>query len=81
MQYTLASTELVANKLTEDQGWYKLYDGPRIYAGHTRFATTSKATMDGTHPHQWTPPQQLVVSNCNLCASCALATSQPSASV
>lgn len=27
-------------------------------AGHTRFATTSKATLDGTHPHQWTPPTQ-----------------------
>jgi hypothetical protein len=25
--------------------------------GHTRFATTSKATLDGTHPHQWTPPE------------------------
>lgn len=24
--------------------------------GHTRFATTSKATLEGTHPHQWTPP-------------------------
>ena len=27
----------------------------RVYAGHTRFATTSKATFDGTHPHQWSP--------------------------
>ena len=25
--------------------------------GHTRFATSSKATMDGTHPHQWCPPE------------------------
>ena len=24
--------------------------------GHTRFATSSKATLDGTHPHRWTPP-------------------------
>ncbi|KAJ1494160.1 hypothetical protein T484DRAFT_1766237, partial [Baffinella frigidus] len=31
-------------------------EGPLFFAGHTRFATTSKATMDGTHPHQWTPP-------------------------
>ena len=23
--------------------------------GHTRFATTSLSTLDGTHPHQWTP--------------------------
>jgi len=30
---------------------------PRIFAGHTRFATTSKATLDGTHPHQWSPPK------------------------
>lgn len=26
-------------------------------SGHTRFATSSKASMDGTHPHQWTPPR------------------------
>lgn len=25
------------------------------FYGHTRFATTSKVTFDGTHPHQWTP--------------------------
>lgn len=25
-------------------------------AGHTRFATSSKSTLDGTHPQQWTPP-------------------------
>jgi hypothetical protein len=24
-------------------------------SGHTRFATSSMTTMDGTHPHQWTP--------------------------
>mmetsp|Transcript_44819 Transcript_44819/g.112412 ORF Transcript_44819/g.112412 Transcript_44819/m.112412 type:complete len:1579 (+) Transcript_44819:96-4832(+) len=30
-------------------------DGPMVFAGHTRFATTSKVTMDGCHPHQWTP--------------------------
>lgn len=27
----------------------------RGFFGHTRFATSSKATMDGTHPHQWSP--------------------------
>ena len=27
----------------------------RGFFGHTRFATSSKASMDGTHPHQWTP--------------------------
>ncbi len=31
----------------------------RGFFGHTRFATSSKATMDGTHPHQWTPRQTL----------------------
>ena len=30
---------------------------PRAYIGHTRFATSSKATLGGTHPHQWSPPQ------------------------
>lgn len=24
--------------------------------GHTRFATSSKSTLDGTHPHRWTAP-------------------------
>jgi hypothetical protein len=30
----------------------------RCLLGHTRFATSSKATMDGTHPHQWSPPEK-----------------------
>lgn len=29
----------------------------RLLLGHTRFATSSKATLDGTHPHTWSPPQ------------------------
>ena len=29
----------------------------RGFFGHTRFATSSKASMDGTHPHQWSPRQ------------------------
>lgn len=33
----------------------------RIFCGHTRFATTSKATFDGTHPHQWSPKQNLLI--------------------
>lgn len=41
--------------------WNGLADGVRFYAGHTRFATTSKATLDGCHPHQWSPPQALDV--------------------
>ena len=31
---------------------------PRMMVGHTRFATSSLSTLDGTHPHQWTPPSQ-----------------------
>jgi len=27
-----------------------------FFSGHTRFATSSKATFDGTHPQRWTPP-------------------------
>lgn len=52
---------LITEKLRRDQRWAPLIDGPRIYAGHTRFATTSKATFDGTHPHQWTPPEVMKV--------------------
>ena len=29
----------------------------RTLFGHTRFATASKATFQGTHPHRWTPPE------------------------
>ncbi|KAL7547183.1 hypothetical protein ACHAWF_016592 [Thalassiosira exigua] len=29
----------------------------KTYSGHTRFATSSIASFDGTHPHQWTPPR------------------------
>lgn len=29
---------------------------PTFFAGHTRFATSSKATLEGTHPQQWTSP-------------------------
>ena len=54
-------SELIVGKLTSDQRFAPLLDGPRIYAGHTRFATTSKATFDGTHPHQWTPPENFRV--------------------
>merc|ERR1719491_791050 len=35
----------------------------KFYAGHTRFATTSKATFDGTHPHQWTEPRHYLAYN------------------
>ena len=29
----------------------------KTFVGHTRFATSSIASFDGTHPHQWTPPR------------------------
>lgn len=41
----------------------KVLNRVKFYAGHTRFATTSKATFDGTHPHQWSKPQYLRVYN------------------
>lgn len=34
----------------------KVKSGIRGFFGHTRFATSSKATLDGCHPHQWSPP-------------------------
>jgi hypothetical protein len=33
----------------------------RVFAGHTRFATTSLSTFAGTHPHQWSPPRTMGV--------------------
>ena len=30
-------------------------DSVHSFVGHTRFATSSKASFDGTHPHIWTP--------------------------
>ena len=33
--------------------------------GHTRFATSSRSTLDGTHPHQWTPTSKRRVYNLN----------------
>jgi len=51
---------LIANKVSSNDSKAGLFDGhidsPRLYAGHTRFATTSKVTLDGTHPHMWSPP-------------------------
>jgi hypothetical protein len=29
---------------------------PQLFQGHTRFATSSIANFEGTHPHQWLPP-------------------------
>jgi hypothetical protein len=50
---------LVTSKLWYDQLFaylrFGLNKGARFFGGHTRFATSSKASFDGTHPHQWTP--------------------------
>lgn len=37
-----------------------------FFAGHTRFATSSKATLEGTHPQQWTPPTLRSVYDMNV---------------
>ena len=55
---------LLRQKLDAAERWVRCAGRPlmhfgRIYAGHTRFATSSKATLDGVHPHQWSKPQRL----------------------
>jgi hypothetical protein len=42
------------------------HDFVPVVSGHTRFATSSKATMQGTHPHQWTPPSYRRVYDFNV---------------
>jgi hypothetical protein len=37
-----------------------------VFSGHTRFATSSIAAMDGTHPHQWTPPSVRRLYKCTV---------------
>ena len=37
----------------------------RFFAGHTRFATSSRANFDGTHPHSWSPPTSYRFYNIN----------------
>ena len=46
-----------------------------ILAGHTRFATSSKATFDGTHPHRWCPPSKRRMYNLSIVASSPPSTS------
>eukprot|EP00438_Fugacium_kawagutii_P033780 Skav209625 [mRNA] locus=scaffold902:108751:111012:+ [translate_table: standard] len=54
-------SKLLIQHLDATERWTRrqLLQFGRIYAGHTRFATSSKATWDGVHPHQWSKPQQL----------------------
>jgi hypothetical protein len=33
---------------------------PQVFHGHTRFATSSIASLNGCHPHRWTPAQLCV---------------------
>jgi hypothetical protein len=63
-------SRLVRQKVQQDnfgglwgKGFASGQPGPTVFAGHTRFATSSKATMEGTHPHQWTPPSLRRVYN------------------
>jgi hypothetical protein len=37
-----------------------------FFSGHTRFATSSKATFEGTHPQRWTPPSPRRVYDLNV---------------
>jgi hypothetical protein len=56
-------SHLVRNKVKQDVfPWWRFWNtnpfpagSVTVLSGHTRFATSSKASMDGTHPHQWTP--------------------------
>lgn len=51
-------SQLIRNKVERD--FYvlgSLRSGIRTFLGHTRFATSSKTTFEGTHPHMWTSPQ------------------------
>lgn len=52
-------SKAVREKVIADSFMFgKIRPGIQTFLGHTRFATSSMATFDGTHPHQWTPPQK-----------------------
>ena len=34
---------------------------PQLFQGHTRFATSSISDMKGVHPHQWSPPIEMLL--------------------
>ena len=52
-------SKLIRTKLQRDMFMMRRKPFPSDFvvtmSGHTRFATSSKASLDGTHPHQWTP--------------------------
>jgi hypothetical protein len=47
------SRRIYKKVLTDAFSKGRLKSGIRGFFGHTRFATSSKATFEGTHPHQW----------------------------
>lgn len=55
-------SKLVRRRLESDINFHST-NSIQFLGGHTRFATTSKATFDGTHPHQWTPSTMVRVYN------------------
>ena len=48
-------TKLTSEEKNAGRNGLVLRGRGRLYVGHTRFATSSKASFDGTHPHQWSP--------------------------
>ena len=38
------------------KGIPETYFAPKLFQGHTRFATSSVSDLPGAHPHQWSPP-------------------------
>jgi len=54
----------IRKKLQQDVS-LKKGDVP-FFCGHTRFATSSKASFSGTHPQQWTPPTMRRVYDFNV---------------
>ena len=64
--------ELLLGKETQRPRITVEHQAPQLLAGHTRFATSSHATMDGCHPHRWSAERwHTVWSYCT--ARCAFA--------
>lgn len=54
----VASDEMRMRITSSCGGSYESDSLVKTYVGHTRFATSSIASFDGTHPHQWSPPRR-----------------------
>ena len=50
-------SELLLAKFRRDHAFRPAPNSPYFVQGHTRFATSSKVTFNGTHPHQWNSPR------------------------